>query len=100
MKKTILLIIFVFISLMFNGNIFAQQTVGKWVIPAAYEGAGNPVVIELTFHENGVITDATLSPVPPFDPEQPFHFSAGGYDQSFSTLFFVLGEYFCITGGV
>jgi len=102
MKKLFYFLLFA--AIIFCQNTFAQQTqqtLGKWVIPAAYSQDGsNPIVTELTFHENGVITDELLTPVPiPSSEENNHHFSAGGYDVNFNTEFYVIGEYFCITGG-
>jgi len=87
MKKQLLSFLFiVFTGVLLYQSAIAQQTLGKWVIPAAYSQDGsNPIVTELTFHENGVITDELLTPVPiPDDPEEyNHHFSAGGYDVNF-----------------
>ena len=102
MKKQLLSFLFiVFTGVLLYQSAIAQQTLGKWVIPAAYSQDGsNPIVTELTFHENGVITDELLTPVPiPSSEENNHHFSAGGYDVNFNTEFYVIGEYFCITGG-
>jgi len=102
MKKQLLSFLFiVFTGVLLNQSAIAQQTLGKWVIPAAYyEGGSNPIVVELTFHENGAITEELLTPVPILNAGENLHFSAGGYDPGYNTLFYVLGEYFCITGGV
>ncbi|MFK5855111.1 MAG: T9SS type A sorting domain-containing protein [Bacteroidota bacterium] len=87
-KLTILIAIMIFVM---ANNINAQQNYQKWVVPTNYLSS-EYIPYQLTFTADGIeYLELTHQDIP--DPGPSYcYFSAGGYDDNYDRLFYVLGE--------